>query len=132
MLTKYDPNRAPDPARWLAGDQSQLMDIIERYHRRERIELPKPRLHATIHLIVENQIAMGDELPVAATVQRLVRDGLGRHEAIHAVMWVLTRYLTETMRTQTEMDQEAYNQEIRELTEERWRADFEDAPEDGA
>lgn len=46
-------------------------------------------------------------------------------------MWVLTRYLTETMRTQTEMDQEAYNQEIRELTEERWRADFEDVEEDG-
>jgi hypothetical protein len=132
MLTKYDPDRAPDPARWLAEDQSQLMDIIERYHRRERVELPKPRLHATIHLIVENQIAMGDELTVAATVQRLVRDGLSRHEAIHAVAWVLMRYLTETMRTKTEMDQEAYNQEIRELTEEHWRADFEDAEEDGA
>lgn len=69
---------------------------------------------------------------MAATVQRLVRDGLSRHEAIHAVAWVLTRYLTETMRTQKEMDQEAYNQEIRELMEERWRADFADAEEDGA
>jgi hypothetical protein len=131
MLTKYDPDRAPDPARWLAEEELQRIDIIERYHRRERVELPQPRLHATIHLIVENQIAVGDELPVAATAQRLVRDGLSRHEAIHAVGWVLAGHLTESMRTETEMDQDAYSQEIRELTEERWRAAFENG-EDNA
>ena len=132
MLTKYDPDRAPDPARWLAEDEVQRIDIIERYHRRERIDLPRPKVHAILHLAVENQIAMGDELPAAATVQRLVRDGLSRHEAIHAVGSVLMNHLGEAAGKGAEMDQDAYNAEVRELTEERWRAAFEDAEEDGA
>jgi hypothetical protein len=124
MLTKYDPERAPDPVRWLAGDESHLTDIIMRYHRRTEAELPRPRLHAAMHLIVENQVAMGDELPVAATVARLVRDGLSRHEAIHAVGWVLIEHMAQVARTDEEFDEERYNQEVRELTEERWRAAF--------
>lgn len=132
MLTKYDPDRAPDPARWLAEDEVQRIDIIERYHRRGRIDLPRPKVHAILHLAVENQIAMGDELPAAATVQRLVRDGLSRHEAIHAVGSVLMNHLGAAAGNGAEMDQEAYDQEIRELTEERWRADFEETEEDDA
>lgn len=132
MLTKYDPDRAPDPARWLAEDEVQRIDIIERYHRRERIGLPRPKVHAILHLAVENQVALGDEMPVAETVQRLVRDGLSRHEAIHAVGWVLMNHLSAAAGNGAEIDQEAYNQEIRGLTEERWRAGFEDAEADGA
>jgi hypothetical protein len=123
MLTKYDPDRAPDPQRWLAGRELDLMDIIERYHRRHRIPLPRPRLHAIIHLIVENHVALGDELPVAATLDRLMRDGLTRHDAIHAVGWVLANHLNDTLRTNTPADQEAYNRAIRELTVERWRTE---------
>jgi len=37
---------------------------IEAYHRRARIRLPNEKVHAVIHAIVENQIALGDELPV--------------------------------------------------------------------
>lgn len=130
MLTKYDPDRAPDPARWLAEDEQQLLSIIERYHRRQRIDNERPQLHAVMHLVVENQVAMGDELPVAATLERLVRDGLSRHEAIHAVASVLAWHMTQAMQTTEDFNAEAYNQEIRELTEERWRATFAEDEED--
>ena len=130
MLTKYDPDRAPDPARWLAEDEQQRISIIERYHRRQRIDNERPQAHAIMHLIVENQIALGDELPVAATIERLVRDGLSRHEAIHAVASVLAWHMTQAMQTTEDFDAEAYNQEIRELTEERWRATFAEDEED--
>lgn len=129
MLTKYDPERAPDPARWMAEDEQQLMSIIERYHRRQGIEFERPQAHAAIHLVVEKQVAMGDELPVAEAVQRLMGEGLSRHEAIHAVGSVLASFLTETMRSDADPDNEAYNREVRALTKERWYAEY--GPEAG-
>lgn len=123
MLTKYDPERAPDPARWLAEHEEQLISIIKRYHRRERIEHGRARLHAIIHMVVENQAAMGDELPVAEAIQRLMGEGLSRHEAIHAVGSVLASHLSETLRSEVP-DNEAYNREVRTLTKERWYAEY--------
>lgn len=124
MLTKYDPDRAPDPARWLAQDEHQLISIIERYHRRERIENDRPQVHAAVHMVVENQIALRDELPVAEAVQRLMGEGLSRHEAIHAVGSVLMGYLSESLRSKSGPDNEAYNSEVRALTKERWYAEY--------
>ncbi len=40
-------------------------------------------VHSVLHVIVENQLAMNAE-PVPATIARLTRQGLSRHEAIHA------------------------------------------------
>ena len=60
MLTKYDPDHSPDPARWLGQDEMQLIDIVERYHTREQVPLLNPRQHAALHVMVENQVALGD------------------------------------------------------------------------
>jgi len=124
MLTKYDPDRAPDPARWLAEGEAQRIDIIERYHRRTRADLPRLRVHAVMHMVVENQIAMGDEVAVAETVDRLMRDGLSRHESIHAVASVLIGYMAQVARTEQPFDTDAYNRDLRALTEASWRAAF--------
>jgi uncharacterized protein YoaH (UPF0181 family) len=131
MLTKYDPEHAPDPVRWLAEDEDQLISIIKRYHRRERIDIERPQLHALIHMVVEKQVAMGDELPVAEAVQRLMGEGLSRHEAIHAVGSVLAGFLTDIMRTDADPDNEAYNREVRALTRERWYAEYGPDAEEG-
>ncbi|MGY4511289.1 hypothetical protein [Bradyrhizobium sp. USDA 3650] len=45
-------------------------------------------MHAVIHAVVESQIA-DRELPVRAAAQRLMSEGLDRHEAIHAIRSVL-------------------------------------------
>ena len=124
MLTKYDPERAPDPARWLAEDEQQRISIIERYHRRQRIEIERPTAHALFHLIVENQVALGDELPVAEAVQRLMGEGLSRHEAIHAVGAVMAAFMNDTLRDNEEFDREGYNREVRALTKDRWYAEY--------
>lgn len=57
--------------------------------------MPDVHLHAIIHAVVENQIAMGDEYPVQKTSKRLVREGLNRHNAIHPIGSVLMKYLWE-------------------------------------
>ena len=38
--------------------------LVEDYHERAGIELPNAHVHAAIHVVVENQIAMGEELYV--------------------------------------------------------------------
>ena len=53
--------------------------LVEQYHRRAGIRLPNVTVHAIIHAVIENQIALGDEVPVRRTLQRLLSEGLDRH-----------------------------------------------------
>src|ERR1700676_270077 len=81
---QYDPLEAPEPEQWLALDEGERIHLAQSYHRRARVRLPNEKVHAVLHVVVENQIALGDEMPVQRTVQRLIAEGLDRHEAIHA------------------------------------------------
>jgi hypothetical protein len=126
-IKDYDALVAPDPGDWLATDEQRRIDVIERYHRREGIEVERPTLHATSHAIVENQIAEGDQLPVRRILLRLMAEGLDRHEAIHAIGSVLAGYINELLResdSQTRPSEgdpnTAYFSELEALTAEGW------------
>ncbi|HEY1438418.1 MAG TPA: hypothetical protein VGG82_13055 [Casimicrobiaceae bacterium] len=84
VMNRYDPLQAPDPAEWLDVDEQERLDRVERYHRRARIDLPNCTLHATIHVAVENQLAADDE-PAVRALARLMKEGLSRHDAVHAI-----------------------------------------------
>jgi hypothetical protein len=56
------------------------------------------KAHAIFHVIVENQAALGDEIPVRGTLDRLMGEGLDRHEAIHAVASVLSGHVFDIAR----------------------------------
>ena len=82
------------------------------------------------HVIVENQIA-DDELPVRRTAQRLMAEGLDRHEAIHAIGSVAAGNIYDLMREadsdskpgETKSDQDpikAYLVELEGLTAKGW------------
>ena len=94
---RYDPDRSPDATHWLASDEGDRIALVSAYHRRKRIALPAPDLHAVIHVVVENQLALGDAV-VVETLGRLVAEGLSRHDAIHAIGSVLAEYLYELLR----------------------------------
>ena len=94
-MDRYDPNESPKPSDWLATDEQERLDLVGDYHRRAGIRVPKARLHATIHVVVENQIALGDDLPVRRTAERMMAEGLDRHQAIHAIGSVLATFLHE-------------------------------------
>jgi hypothetical protein len=96
-MRTYDPEKSPDAKHWLASDEGERIALVSDYHRRKRISMPAPELHAVIHVIVENQLALGDAV-VLATLGRLVADGLSRHDAIHAIGSVLAEYLYELLR----------------------------------
>jgi hypothetical protein len=134
MLTRYDPDRAPDPKRWLATDEAQQIEICRRHHRRAGIRLPNETLHAVIHQVVETQVAMGDETPAAATLQRLMGEGLSRHDAVHAIGSVLARHMNRLLAQQEDDGSdpnERYFRELHHLTSANWHqsaADDEEGP----
>ncbi|MFL5061126.1 MAG: hypothetical protein ACJ8DQ_13655 [Xanthobacteraceae bacterium] len=125
-MNEYDPFTSPDPEEWLALDEQERVDLVENYHRRKRIRLPSSTVHAIIHAVVENQIALGEQVPIR-TLQRLMSEGLDRHDAIHAIGSVLIVHLSELMRqveaeTTSDADPNApYYAELERLTAKSWR-----------
>lgn len=88
----YDPERAPDPAQWLALDQQSRIRLAEAHHRAARIALPNLKAHVVFHAVVENQIAEGHASVVRA-MARLAAQGLSRHNALHAIASVLAGHI---------------------------------------
>lgn len=56
-VNRYDPERAPEPAEWLALDEQVRIELAEEHHRLARVKLPNLKAHAVFHAIVENQLA---------------------------------------------------------------------------
>ncbi|WP_063958231.1 hypothetical protein [Bradyrhizobium manausense] len=129
-MLAYDPFIEPDPEQWLALDEEERIDLVMDYHQRAGIRLPRPELHATLHAVVESQIA-DPELPVRSTVERLMDEGLDRHEAIHAVGSVLAGHMNDLVRNFEERGAKPgtgagedpnvrYFEQLKALTAEQW------------
>ena len=119
----YDPLVAPDPDDWLALNEDERIEMVMEFHRRARIRLPNAKVHAVAHAVVENQIAEGDGLPVRRTLERLMREGLDRHEAVHAIGMVLMCHLNDLLKAgRVEGDpNRPYFAELERLTAAEWR-----------
>jgi hypothetical protein len=95
-MWKYNPDHEPDSAKWLALDEDLRLRAVREYHQKIRVKLPSLEAHAIAHVIVENQLAEG--LPEAKrTLARLLDEGLGRHDAIHAIGSVMMEHLWNLM-----------------------------------
>lgn len=118
---KYNPDVAPDCEEWLALDEMQRIDLCERYHIEAGIDVPRLKVHAILHAIVENQIAENVE-PVERAVARLVGEGLSRHHAIHAVGEVLLAHFQRLVGAGNAAsdDKDAFVREIENLTARQW------------
>ena len=124
-MRTYDPFQPPDPVEWLELDEMERIDLVREYHRRTGVKLPNAALHAAIHAAVENQVAMGDELPVRRTLERLQGEGLDRHDAVHAIGSVLSRHMFEMVHgTAASADpNRRYFAELEALLADDWRKD---------
>ena len=123
-LNAYDPDTSSSAIEWLALDESERIEIVAAYHRHKQIRLPDAQLHAVIHVVVENQIALGEEV-VVNTLARLQTEGLNRHEALHAIGSVLVDDLYELMRESAAGPNQAYGRyldRLGALTSGNWRA----------
>ncbi len=122
-MDTYAPEIAPQRSEWLALDEHERLLLVEQYHARAQITLPNARLHAVMHTIIENQLA--ESVPeVVAVMERLQREGLSRHDALHAIGSVLAPHLAELLQTSPPVGDAhtPYFAALQELTAARWRA----------
>ena len=96
---RYDPMRSPICGEWTALDEGEQIAFVSDYHCRSRIKVPNLRVHAAMHVAVENQVLMGDATPVADALERLTAEGLDRHEAIHAIASVLAGLMFDAIKS---------------------------------
>jgi hypothetical protein len=106
-------------------EQAQLMQRLQREHD----ERPHPglagarlRLHLAIHAVVETQAMEGTPIETASTLERLVREGLDRHEAVHAVGAVASEEVLACLSDPSKRyDEGRYIARLEALTAKSWR-----------
>jgi hypothetical protein len=123
-MEEYNPGCAPEPESWLELDEQERIALVKTYHRVARIKLPNVTAHAALHAIVENQIALNLELVVRA-MDRLGKEGLTRHDAVHAIGSVVAEHLFDILKTDQNDDaatsQARYYAAVERLTAASWR-----------
>ena len=126
-MRHYDPEVAPSSKEWLSLDEHQRLRLAEAHHRATHVKVPSIKAHAAIHLMVENQIAEGVESVVRA-MARLIREGLSRHDAIHAVGSVLAEHFFDAMKSSVQdlsnTAQARYDAAVERLTAKSWRDQY--------
>lgn len=129
-MDRYNPETAPDPEEWLALDEGERIYLVESFHRDARVDLPKAArpMHASIHVVVENQLALNDE-PVVRALARLRKEGLSRHDAVHAIGSVLGEHIYDLVKQKEDSPQTSrarYYAAIERLTAASWRDNSDD------
>jgi hypothetical protein len=122
-IERYDPHQQPNAEEWLATGETERTGLVADYHRDSGIELPNAELHASMHMIVETQIAMGgDMLPVRVKIRQLMAQGLDRHDAVHAVGSVLAQHIWRVTRAGQDLPDadERYFSALRRLSARQW------------
>src|SRR2546422_8554725 len=123
-MNSYDPDKSRAAAKWLQLDEAERIELVSAYHRRKKVHLPNAQLHAVIHVVVENQLALGEDV-VVETLARLQREGLSRHDALHAIGSVLAGDVYELMQETSEATGDAYHRyldRLKKLTAKDWHA----------
>ena len=123
-MKAYNPERTPEPETWLELDEQGRIVLVETYHRGARIKLPNVTAHALLHVIVENQIALNLD-PVVRAMHRLRKEGLTRHDAVHAIGSVVAEHLFDILKTNQNDDaaalQARYYAAVERLSAASWR-----------
>jgi hypothetical protein len=121
-IESYDPTKKPHPGHWLELDEGDRIDFVSEFHRThsETLGADAQRMHSVIHVIVENQLAMEEESVVQA-MSRLRKQGMGRHETLHAIGAILAENIFEILQTESSGDAMGrYCGRLNKLTATRW------------
>jgi len=120
-LQEYNPLIHVDSQWWLALSEDERIVAALEYHENTGTELPDENMHALLHVIVENQVALGDTSPTEAVLHRLIDEKLDRHDAIHAIASVLVNHIHEALNSNdAAMSNDDYYAALEDLTAEKW------------
>ena len=132
-MESYDPDKPIDAEKWMALDEGVREYLVEQYHRKKRIKMPDVRMHAMFHVVVENQIALGDEIPAKKTLARLMREGLSRHDALHAIGSVVASHMFNLVKHGPPRSSDSnadYYRQLEQLSADGWLTGWNDESQD--
>ena len=93
-IESYDALKAPLAAEWLALGEEERIQMVLDYHHSIGDQGEYERTHCLLHVIAENQLALGADMePVREKLRQLMAQGLDRHHALHAICYVLARHM---------------------------------------
>lgn len=126
---RYDAQQEPPAKVWIELDEQERTMLIDHHHQRlgrRHVKMPNPALHASMHAVIENQLAENNPPATRAALVRLMNEGLDRHEALHAVASIVSAHMFEMMKSQKDFDEATYCRELDALSAESWRASAEE------
>lgn len=126
-MEAYDASIGPtDPEEWLVLEEQERLRLVQDYHRKTRAPVPHAAraTHALVHVITENLLVGEDGPALRRSLERLISEGLDRHEAIHALGCVLLAEMNEALQGTIEFSAKKYLAEVNKLTAENWRRDY--------
>lgn len=121
-MDTYNPNKAIDRENWLALDEDLRIELVHYFHSGLDLGMAEDALqvHSSIHVIVENQLAMGVDF-IPETFAKLTRQGLNRHEIIHAIGAIISEDIFDVMKGNIEeFSPKKYRRKLEKLTAKRW------------
>lgn len=120
-MQKYNPMNDPDAQWWLALEEDERIAAVLEYHKQAEIDLPDDYAQALLHVVVENQVAMGEAVPTEAVLRRLIDESLDRHDAVHAIASILVNHIHELLQgDDAAVSNDDYYAELGKLTAEKW------------
>jgi hypothetical protein len=98
-MNSYDPEQSPDSNTWLSLSEDDRIHLAMVTHESSNTELLSQSLslHASIHVVVENQLALNTEF-IPETLVALMKLGMSRHNAVHAIGAVILEELQSAAR----------------------------------
>ena len=116
----YEATVAPNAERWLEAGEAERLAAVESAHDRHRWSVgDNARVHAAMHVIVENRLAAGDAAVVTA-YDRFRTAGVDRHETVHALASVVAAQLFDILAEKREHRPED-DDAFRDLDPNEWR-----------
>lgn len=123
-----------DPESWLdKSEEERVTGISEYHHRLGEPEAPENsgHVHSAIHMIVENQLAANDPPQARKALERLIAEGLDRHDGIHAIGAVVAGMIFGQVKNDRPFSQESYAKKLATLDVETWHKEYGETESDG-
>ena len=95
----YDPAKSPNRNQWLAMEEPDRINLVRQYHETTSDSIENPTAHYGLNVTVETQIALDTPL-VRQALGRLRKQGLSRHDGIHAIGNVVAKHMQNLIRSQ--------------------------------
>lgn len=120
----YNPDEPLNKSEWLVLDDEERKRLVSNFHESSGEEFQDDgalAMHSYMHVVVENQIATNVDL-VQETITKLVRQGLSRHEALHAISAIIVKDIFDMLKeTKSDFCPKKYRRKLEKITAKRWR-----------